>query len=288
MWKYSTGCCRLLIAVRRREEILVGPRLPGTGEWRDPKRAISAPRQSEPPTPDHHRRPPWSSPPHTTRLWCWVSCKVASPAADNSSLLLPRLYIALPLTIPVLLSARTSWANLTVLRREWGIGRKEFTQTLHFLADNMELFYYMVFGCVGAVVAALELSKTNKDRINTSSAFDSFKNNYLLVYSLMMGNHTGSELGRLLWSSNLSDLGVYVCVCVLSFGIRCLTWIWSIPTKFCSRSNASIDLCLRIHADGINGTCSVIRDFIVSCVRWRCFVNQTKWCIWIVKNMLTF
>ncbi|XP_042001273.1 molybdate-anion transporter-like [Salvia splendens] len=50
----------------------------------------------------------------------------------------------------------------------------------------MEIFYYMVFGGLTAVVAALELSKSNKDRVNTSSAFNSFKNNYLLVYSLMM------------------------------------------------------------------------------------------------------
>ncbi|CAA0813050.1 Major facilitator superfamily protein [Striga hermonthica] len=50
----------------------------------------------------------------------------------------------------------------------------------------MEIFYYMVFGALAAVVAALELSKSNKDRINTSTAFNSFKNNYLLVYSLMM------------------------------------------------------------------------------------------------------
>lgn len=53
----------------------------------------------------------------------------------------------------------------------------------------MEVFYYMVFGTLGAVVAALELSKNNKDRISTTSAFNSFKNNYLLVYSLMMGNY---------------------------------------------------------------------------------------------------
>ncbi|MFQ6638053.1 hypothetical protein Gotur_012558, partial [Gossypium turneri] len=50
----------------------------------------------------------------------------------------------------------------------------------------MELFYFMVFGALGAVVAALELSKNSKDRINTSPAFNSFKNNYLVVYSLMM------------------------------------------------------------------------------------------------------
>ncbi|KAA3459962.1 molybdate-anion transporter-like [Gossypium australe] len=50
----------------------------------------------------------------------------------------------------------------------------------------MGLFYFMVFGALGAVVAALELSKNSKDRINTSPAFNSFKNNYLVVYSLMM------------------------------------------------------------------------------------------------------
>ncbi|XP_047315721.1 molybdate-anion transporter-like [Impatiens glandulifera] len=50
----------------------------------------------------------------------------------------------------------------------------------------MELFYYLVFGGFGAIVLALELSKTSKDRINTSSPFNAFKNNYLLIYSLMM------------------------------------------------------------------------------------------------------
>ncbi|KAJ9173771.1 hypothetical protein P3X46_016876 [Hevea brasiliensis] len=50
----------------------------------------------------------------------------------------------------------------------------------------MEIFYFMVFGCLAAVVAALELSKANRDRINTSPAFNAFKNNYLVVYSLMM------------------------------------------------------------------------------------------------------
>ncbi|KAF3434205.1 hypothetical protein FNV43_RR25308 [Rhamnella rubrinervis] len=50
----------------------------------------------------------------------------------------------------------------------------------------MELFYFLVFGALAAVVALLELSKTSSDRINTPSAFNAFKNNYLLVYSLMM------------------------------------------------------------------------------------------------------
>ncbi|KAH7550119.1 hypothetical protein JRO89_XS13G0138400 [Xanthoceras sorbifolium] len=50
----------------------------------------------------------------------------------------------------------------------------------------MEVFYFVVFGSMAAIVAALELSKSTKDRINTSSAFNAFKNNYLLVYSIMM------------------------------------------------------------------------------------------------------
>ncbi|PHT40546.1 hypothetical protein CQW23_19400 [Capsicum baccatum] len=50
----------------------------------------------------------------------------------------------------------------------------------------MEVFYFLVFGALSAVVAALELSKTSKDGITTSPAFNSFKNNYILVYSLMM------------------------------------------------------------------------------------------------------
>ncbi|XP_050385624.1 uncharacterized protein LOC126802114 [Argentina anserina] len=50
----------------------------------------------------------------------------------------------------------------------------------------MEAFYYLVFGALAAVVAGAELSKSNKDRVNTSAPFNSFKNNYLFVYSLMM------------------------------------------------------------------------------------------------------
>jgi hypothetical protein len=50
----------------------------------------------------------------------------------------------------------------------------------------MEVFYYLVFGGLAAVVAALELGKSGKDRVATPTAFNSFKNNYVLVYSLMM------------------------------------------------------------------------------------------------------
>ncbi|THU63192.1 hypothetical protein C4D60_Mb01t13130 [Musa balbisiana] len=50
----------------------------------------------------------------------------------------------------------------------------------------MEAFYWLLFCWLAVVVAAMELSKTNRDRASTSSAFNSFKNNYILVYSLMM------------------------------------------------------------------------------------------------------
>ncbi|URD88055.1 Major Facilitator superfamily [Musa troglodytarum] len=50
----------------------------------------------------------------------------------------------------------------------------------------MEVFYYLLFGGLVAAVAAMELGKTRKDRVAISSAFSSFRNNFLLVYSLMM------------------------------------------------------------------------------------------------------
>ncbi|CAN1299683.1 Molybdate-anion transporter, partial [Linum perenne] len=53
-------------------------------------------------------------------------------------------------------------------------------------AGPMEIFYFLVFGGLSAIVAVLEFSKNNKDRVSTSPAFNSFKNNYLVVYSLMM------------------------------------------------------------------------------------------------------
>ncbi|ESR52486.1 Major facilitator superfamily domain-containing protein 5 [Citrus sinensis] len=50
----------------------------------------------------------------------------------------------------------------------------------------MESFYFVVFACLAALVVAMELSKSSKDRIGTSSSFNSFMNNYIIVYSLMM------------------------------------------------------------------------------------------------------
>lgn len=67
----------------------------------------------------------------------------------------------------------------------------------------------MVFGILGVVVAATELSKSNKDRINTSSTFNSFKNNYLFVYSLMMGKPSRSHLNIISLNVNMF---IYVSV----------------------------------------------------------------------------
>jgi len=50
----------------------------------------------------------------------------------------------------------------------------------------MDLYYYVVFGLQVAVLVALEFGRSGKDRITTSPAFNAFKNNYLVVYSLMM------------------------------------------------------------------------------------------------------
>nr|CAB3497293.1 unnamed protein product [Digitaria exilis] len=65
----------------------------------------------------------------------------------------------------------------------------------------MEVFYYVVFGALAAVVAGLELGKSGKDRVATTSAFNSFKNNYVLgpyVYYLyrQYGFDKG-DIGRL-------------------------------------------------------------------------------------------
>ncbi|XP_024358179.1 uncharacterized protein [Physcomitrium patens] len=50
----------------------------------------------------------------------------------------------------------------------------------------MEFYFYAVFAVQAMVLVALEFGKSGKDQITTSPAFNAFKNNYLVVYSLMM------------------------------------------------------------------------------------------------------
>lgn len=109
----------------------------------------------------------------------------------------------------------TNRSHTLCKKREWD---PNFSWYLHFSANTeiaiMELFFYAVFGGLAAVVAVLELSKNNKDRINTSSVFNSFKNNYLLIYSLMMGR-SGISLLDLL--NFILDLFFYSLICASLF-----------------------------------------------------------------------
>lgn len=75
----------------------------------------------------------------------------------------------------------------------------------------MEVFYFIVFGTLAVIVAGVELSKSSKDRINTSSSFNSFKNNYLLVFSLMMGT---------------LSLSLFMYHCIFNGIFRFLIWVF--------------------------------------------------------------
>ncbi|GJP38450.1 hypothetical protein CLOM_g22885 [Closterium sp. NIES-68] len=50
----------------------------------------------------------------------------------------------------------------------------------------MEAVYWVVFAGLLALCVGLEASKGQRDRVPTSSAFEAFKNNYLVIYCLMM------------------------------------------------------------------------------------------------------
>ncbi|XP_031484139.1 uncharacterized protein LOC116253457 [Nymphaea colorata] len=110
----------------------------------------------------------------------------------------------------------------------------------------MELFYYMVFGCLSLVVAALEFSKTSKDRISTTSAFNSFKNNYLVVYSLMMaGDWLQGPYVYFLYSQYGFDKGDIGRLFIAGFGSSMLfgTIVGSLADKQ-GRKRACITYCI--------------------------------------------
>ncbi|KAL9349788.1 hypothetical protein Peur_057043 [Populus x canadensis] len=110
----------------------------------------------------------------------------------------------------------------------------------------MEIFYWMVFGGLAAVVATLELSKTSRDRINTSSAFNSFKNNYLVVYSLMMaGDWLQGPYVYYLYSQYGFGKGDIGHLFIAGFGSSMLfgTIVGSLADKQ-GRKRASITYCI--------------------------------------------
>ena len=52
----------------------------------------------------------------------------------------------------------------------------------------MEQFFYVLFAVMVVGCAALEFTKGKpSDKHQTTTVFNAFKNNYLVVYSLMMG-----------------------------------------------------------------------------------------------------
>lgn len=54
----------------------------------------------------------------------------------------------------------------------------------------MEAFYLLIFGAAAALAAVLEYgNRMGKDNNVSDSSFLKFRNNYLLVYSLMMGEN---------------------------------------------------------------------------------------------------
>lgn len=110
----------------------------------------------------------------------------------------------------------------------------------------MEVFYYAVFGALGAVVAVLELSKTARDRVSTSAAFNSFKNNYLLVYSLMMaGDWLQGPYVYYLYSTYGFDKGDIGRLFIAGFGSSMIfgTIVGSLADKQ-GRKRACITYCI--------------------------------------------
>lgn len=110
----------------------------------------------------------------------------------------------------------------------------------------MELFYYVVFGVLSAIVAVFELSKNNKDRISTSLSFNSFKNNYLVVYSLMMaGDWLQGPYVYFLYSQYGFDKGDIGRLFIAGFGSSMLfgTIVGSLADKQ-GRKRACITYCI--------------------------------------------
>ncbi|CAD6213287.1 unnamed protein product [Miscanthus lutarioriparius] len=110
----------------------------------------------------------------------------------------------------------------------------------------MEMFYYLVFGALAAIVAALELGKSGKDRVATSPAFNSFKNNYILVYSLMMsGDWLQGPYVYYLYSQYGFDKGDIGCLFIAGFGSSMLfgTIVGSLADKQ-GRKRACVTYCI--------------------------------------------
>ncbi|KAH7387716.1 hypothetical protein KP509_16G037800 [Ceratopteris richardii] len=110
----------------------------------------------------------------------------------------------------------------------------------------MENFYIALFLAFLFFLGAVELGKTNKDRIVTSEVFSAFKNNYLLVYCLMMaGDWLQGPYVYYLYTQygfNKGDIGRLF---IAGFGSSMIfgTCVGSLGDKY-GRKRASITYCI--------------------------------------------
>ena len=93
----------------------------------------------------------------------------------------------------------------------------------------MEVFYTFIFGAMAALAAVLELTKSKDSAVETGSRdFMRFRNNYVLVYALMMGapasgQHTDRSKSRhaflFFWHMFCSTIqGPEGCICAHAAG----------------------------------------------------------------------
>eukprot|EP00270_Netrium_digitus_P002926 TRINITY_DN1332_c0_g1_i1.p1 TRINITY_DN1332_c0_g1~~TRINITY_DN1332_c0_g1_i1.p1 ORF type:complete len:473 (-),score=78.42 TRINITY_DN1332_c0_g1_i1:487-1905(-) len=110
----------------------------------------------------------------------------------------------------------------------------------------MESFFSVVFGLLAIVCLALELSKGGKEKVQTPAPFTAFKNNYLVVYSLMMaGDWLQGPYVYALYQHYGFDRGDIGRLFIAGFGSSMIfgTIVGSLADKH-GRRNASVLYCI--------------------------------------------
>eukprot|EP00897_Mesotaenium_endlicherianum_P011055 jgi/Mesen1/9979/ME000072S09389 len=110
----------------------------------------------------------------------------------------------------------------------------------------MEQFFYALFGILVIVCVALEVTKGAKDKLTTTPIFNAFKNNYLVVYSLMMaGDWLQGPYVYALYQHYGYERGDIGRLFIAGFGSSMVfgTIVGSLADKY-GRRNASITYCI--------------------------------------------
>ncbi|MCO5557381.1 hypothetical protein L7F22_010944 [Adiantum nelumboides] len=110
----------------------------------------------------------------------------------------------------------------------------------------METFYIALFVALVLFLGAVELGKSKKDRIVTNAAFSSFKNNYLVVYCLMMaGDWLQGPYVYFLYTKYGFGKGDIGRLFIAGFGSSMIfgTCVGSLADKY-GRKRAGITYCL--------------------------------------------